>query len=61
MNRRHRAIAEGWRGEVEGLDLALTFLRSKRERACRFQRTALRVDPGEITCKTPSQARDWAA
>ncbi|MFE9536647.1 tyrosine-type recombinase/integrase [Streptomyces sp. NPDC006691] len=37
--RRRRATEEGWRGEVEGLDLTLTFLRSKREQARRFQRT----------------------
>ena len=30
---RERAITEGWRGEVEGLDLTLTFLRSKRTQA----------------------------
>ena len=28
--RRRRAIDEGWKGEIEGLDLTLTFLRSKR-------------------------------
>ncbi|MCW2861976.1 MAG: integrase family protein [Actinoallomurus sp.] len=28
--RRDRAIAEGWKGEIEGLDLTLTFLRGKR-------------------------------
>ncbi len=33
--RRQRAISEGWRGEVEGLELTLTFLRSKRDRARR--------------------------
>ena len=30
--RRSRADHEGWLGEVEGLDLTLTFLRQKRER-----------------------------
>jgi len=33
LARRERAITEGWRGEVEGLDLTLTFLRSKRTQA----------------------------
>ena len=35
VHRRQRAIDEGWRGEVEGLELTLTFLRSKREQARR--------------------------
>ncbi|MYV45760.1 recombinase [Streptomyces sp. SID2888] len=38
LARRQRAVAEDWRGEIEGLDLTLTFLRSKREQARRFQR-----------------------
>ncbi|RKT09865.1 phage integrase family protein [Streptomyces sp. 1114.5] len=38
LARRDRATAEGWQGEIEGLDLTLTFLRSKREQARRFQR-----------------------
>ena len=37
--RRQRAVQEDWRGEIEGLDLTLTFLRSKREQARRFQRS----------------------
>ncbi|WP_405681066.1 MULTISPECIES: hypothetical protein [unclassified Streptomyces] len=36
---RERAVAEDWRGEIDGLDLTLTFLRSKREQARRFQRS----------------------
>jgi hypothetical protein len=35
LARRQRAINEGWRGEVEGLELTLTFLRSKRDQARR--------------------------
>jgi hypothetical protein len=35
LARRRRAEAEGWTGEVEGIDLTLTFLRSKREDAQR--------------------------
>ncbi|MFD5468826.1 hypothetical protein ACFWIQ_39415, partial [Kitasatospora sp. NPDC127059] len=38
LARRDRAMAEGWQGEIEGLDLTLTFLRSKREQTRRFQR-----------------------
>ncbi|MDI3390489.1 hypothetical protein QIS99_30485 [Streptomyces sp. B-S-A8] len=45
--RRKRAIEEDWRGEVEGLDLTLTFLRSKREQARRFERT------GPVTLDVP--------
>jgi len=37
--RRDRAEHEGWRGEIDGLDLTLEHLRSKRQRASR-----LRVD-----------------
>jgi hypothetical protein len=33
--RRQRAADEGWRGEIEGIDLTLTFLRSKRAQAQR--------------------------
>jgi hypothetical protein len=31
INRRARAEAEGWAGEIEGIDMTLTFLRAKRE------------------------------
>jgi hypothetical protein len=40
LARRKRALEEGWRGEVEGLELTLTFLRSKREQARRFERNS---------------------
>jgi hypothetical protein len=33
--RRERAVDEGWHGEIEGIDLTLTFLRSKRVQAQR--------------------------
>jgi hypothetical protein len=33
LARRDRALAEGWLGELEGIDLALTFLRQKRAQA----------------------------
>ncbi|WP_369253894.1 hypothetical protein [Streptomyces sp. R35] len=37
--RRKRAVTEGWQGEIEGIDLTLTFLRSKREQTRRFERS----------------------
>lgn len=41
LARRERAVAEDWGGEIDGLDLTLTltFLRSKREQARRFERS----------------------
>jgi hypothetical protein len=32
------AFDEGWKGEIEGLDLTLTFLRSKRAQTQRMMR-----------------------
>jgi hypothetical protein len=48
LARRRRAVEEGWRGEIEGLDLTLTFLRSKRTQAQRIARldASRRVDLG---------------
>ncbi|MER5398154.1 recombinase [Streptomyces sp. NPDC002599] len=37
--RRQRAVQEDWRGEIEGLDLTLTFPRGKREQARRTARS----------------------
>lgn len=34
--RRQRAHEEGWLGEIEGIDLTLTLLRSKRDEASRL-------------------------
>jgi hypothetical protein len=31
LDRRTRADAEGWAGEIEGIDMTLTFLRAKRD------------------------------
>lgn len=45
VERRSRAVAEGWQGEIEGIDLTLTFLRGKRAQAQRFQRSGV-VDLG---------------
>ncbi|MEU8804908.1 site-specific integrase [Spirillospora sp. NPDC048819] len=38
LTRRERAQAEGWLGEIEGIDLTLTFLRAKREESQRLTR-----------------------
>ena len=38
--RRERAETEGWHGEIEGIDLTLSFLRSKRAHTQRFTRRA---------------------
>lgn len=46
--RRRRAIVEGWHGEVEGLDLTLAFLRSKRNQTRRMQRA------GSVTLGMPT-------
>lgn len=35
LSRRERAEAEGWLGEIEGIDLTITFLNGKREKALR--------------------------
>ncbi|WP_380790061.1 recombinase [Streptomyces albidoflavus] len=36
--RRKRAEAEKWLGEIDGINLTLTFLRAKRDEAQRFNR-----------------------
>jgi hypothetical protein len=40
LARRARAERENWLGEVEGIDLTLTFLRQKREETRRLARIA---------------------
>jgi hypothetical protein len=40
LARRARAQHEAWLGEVEGIDLTLTFLRQKREETKRLDRIA---------------------
>ena len=40
LGRRARAEAEGWLGEIEGIDLTLTFLRQKRDQTRRLARIA---------------------
>ncbi|MFC0041923.1 hypothetical protein [Actinomadura rayongensis] len=40
LARRSRAEAEGWLGEIEGIDLTLSFLRQKRDQTRRLARVA---------------------
>ena len=49
LDRRRRAITEGWQGEAKGLNLTLTFLRSKRNQTQRMQRA------GTVTLGLPGQ------
>jgi hypothetical protein len=44
LTRRVRAEAEGWLGEIEGIDLTLSFLRQKRDQTRRLARVA----PGDL-------------
>lgn len=44
--RRERAEREGWRGEIEGIDLTMSFLQAKRIEALRSQRLGQHVDLG---------------
>ncbi|MEU7050853.1 recombinase [Streptomyces eurythermus] len=39
--RRQHALAQGWKGEVEGIELTLAFLRSKRSQVHRSQQLPL--------------------
>ncbi|MGP4092167.1 hypothetical protein [Streptomyces sp. KR55] len=56
LARRQRAIDEGWRGEVEGLDLTLGFLSSKRAQAHRAASMG-RVDLGMPTLRAAPPPR----
>ena len=44
--RRNRAHAEGWVGEIEGIDLTLRFLADKQQQAARLQRITGAVNLG---------------
>jgi hypothetical protein len=64
LTRRGRAESEGWTDEVEGIDLTLTFLRSKREdtrRRMRRPATGLTIGQlshgGQPEPPTPGQRR----
>ncbi|GGK28234.1 hypothetical protein GCM10011583_70280 [Streptomyces camponoticapitis] len=57
LGRRARAESEGWIGEIEGIDLTLTFLRTKREESQRrAQRPA--VDLGIPKTRTSPRPRE---
>lgn len=56
LARRARAEAEGWLGEIEGIDLTLSFLRQKRDQTRRLARAAP-VDPGIPGIAVRSAAR----
>ncbi|MFF1667397.1 recombinase [Streptomyces sp. NPDC055898] len=54
LARHKRAVAGGWQGEIEGLDLTLTFLRGKREQTRRFQRNGpVFLGPPGVPCPKP--------
>ncbi|MFD6799251.1 hypothetical protein [Streptomyces cyaneofuscatus] len=56
LDRRDRAEAEGWIGEIEGIDLTLTFLRAKRDEAQRrAQRPAVHL--GNPTRHRPKDSK----
>jgi hypothetical protein len=48
VERRQRAADEGWHGEIEGIDLTLTYLRGKRAQAQRAAAT------GPVTLGMPA-------
>ncbi|MGH8916247.1 MAG: tyrosine-type recombinase/integrase, partial [Acidimicrobiia bacterium] len=55
--RREHALQEGWLGEIEGIDLTLTFLRQKRGDANRHCRTAVLLGPSRCAsgpARTPA-------
>jgi hypothetical protein len=54
LARRERAIAEGWKGEIEGLDLTLTFLRSKRTQT---RRRLAAAGPARVELRAPDPQR----
>ena len=45
-DRGKRAVAEGWLGEIDGIELTLRFLRDKRDEALRINRTTQQSDLG---------------
>ncbi|MEU6926315.1 recombinase [Streptomyces sp. NPDC046631] len=46
LDRRERAETEGWKGEIEGIDLTLQLLRQKHADATRFARRTSHVSLG---------------
>ena len=57
QERRGRALHESWLGEIEGIDLTLTFLRQKREQTHRHSTTTLVRLPTSRAAR-PGDARD---
>lgn len=53
VERRKRAAAEGWLGEIEGIDRTLQCLRDKRADTQRLTRTARQVSLGVPTITSP--------
>lgn len=56
LDRRTRAQTEGWAGEIEGIDMTLTFLRAKREDTERKLRRPA-IDLGIPTALRPTTSR----
>jgi hypothetical protein len=52
MQRRDRASQEGWLGEIEGIDVTLARLCSKRDQALRLSKTAAPVHLGIPTTRS---------
>jgi hypothetical protein len=46
VQRRTQAVDKGWKGEIEGIDLTLTFLRSKRTQTRRSVSLGMPTLPG---------------
>ncbi|MEE1797538.1 recombinase [Streptomyces sp. JV176] len=46
LDRRERAEREGWKGEIDGIDLTLQLLRQKHADATRFARRTSHVSLG---------------
>ncbi|KUN85718.1 hypothetical protein [Streptomyces griseoruber] len=54
LDRRARAEAEGWAGDIEGIDLTLSFLRAKRDET---QRRDQRL-PVDLGIPKPRRGRE---
>jgi hypothetical protein len=62
FTRRQRAETECWRGEIEGIDLTLTFLRAKRDQARRLsQRPLLQIRSTVASNEAPVQVEGFVA
>jgi hypothetical protein len=55
--RRDRAVSEGWLGEIEGIDLTLTFLADKRNQTKRVTKATGQVDLGipTVSCRPAAE------